>query len=162
MQFNLTFSSSVKMILRLLLTKLKSFFLVFINIFNRALCCFRKRRRSVCDGIQLTHVGVVSNNDKGDFQNWSDSWDENSINEPKTIQDHIDLYRKQKQTAKQQLENEQLQQQTEQLSFFDDMAPKITKQTKILINSDRKDKSRMVTNRLNFTGDESDIIVGGT
>lgn len=75
---------------------------------------------------------------------------------PQTVQDHIELYRKQK--AMPQRQHDDLPPE-EQLNFFQDMTPKITRQTKVLlVNKDRNstaegDSNASPTSRLNFVGD---------
>ncbi|EEZ97347.1 receptor-binding cancer antigen expressed on SiSo cells [Tribolium castaneum] len=117
------------MVVSLLVNKIKHLVLFFVSVFRRALCCFRRRRRVSVDSVPLTHV--VSN-PKDIEENWA--WDEKpDYSEPKTVQDHIELYRKRKVEAQQQAEVPP----EERLDFFEDMAPKITKQTKVFINTDR-------------------------
>ncbi|XP_044262337.1 receptor-binding cancer antigen expressed on SiSo cells isoform X2 [Tribolium madens] len=118
------------MVVSLLVNKIKHLVLFFVSVFKRALCCFRRRRRVSVDSVPLTHVGVVSNQK----ENWA--WDDKpDYSEPKTVQDHIELYRKRKVDAQQQSEVPA----EERLDFFEDMAPKITKQTKVFIKTDREE-----------------------
>lgn len=115
------------MVVSLLVNKIKHLVLFFVSIFRRALCCFRRRRRVSVDSVPLTHVGVISN--QKEEENWA--WDDKpSYSEPKTVQDHIELYRKRK------VEQPEVPPE-ERLDFFEDMAPKITKQTKVYVNTDR-------------------------
>lgn len=132
-----------------LVQKLKSFILFFIGIFRRALCCFRRKRHPSCDSIPLTTIGVIPNN-AAEFESWN-SWEDtaNSIKsdtfKPNSVQDHIEQYRHQKaMLARQKSESRE----TEQENFFEDMTPKITRQTKVYLNSDDNDNSRNVTSRL--------------
>lgn len=117
------------MVFMIAVMKLKSLILYIIAAFRRALCCFRRRRQVSCDADQLTHVGVVSN--QNEFENWSE-WEQTQLDcrKPESIQEHIELYRKQKTQAilEQSKENELNEQ-----DFFGDMAPKITRQKKVLI-----------------------------
>lgn len=118
----------------IILKKLKSLILFLIATFRRALCCFRRRSRSsINEDDQLTHVGVVSNHVVNDFEDWS-NWNDASMEnkQPQTIQEHIDHYRKkQAQIALEQ----QLQEADNAEDLFEDMTPRITKQTKVLINN---------------------------
>lgn len=146
-----------KMIVAVLLNKIKTFIFIFVNIVRRALCCFRRRRRSSCESVPLTHV--VSNSEEGtnNFQTWED-WDTANDHKEKTVQDHIEMYRKQTQIlrqAKNELEPE------EQLNFFEDMTPNITKQTKVLINTDQSGSFKQ-SNRLNFVEDSINAIVSSS
>lgn len=47
------------MAMQFLVNRLKALFLVILGAFRRAMCCFRRRRRSSCDSIPLSAVGVV-------------------------------------------------------------------------------------------------------
>ncbi|KAJ8984754.1 hypothetical protein NQ317_005019 [Molorchus minor] len=125
------------MVLGLILNKLKSFILIFVNLFRRALCCFRRRRRSSCDSVPLTHV--VSNNEDG-LQKWGDWEDTTANNKPKTVQDHIDLYRKQAELSRKQQES-----------------PDAEEQTKILINTSQSEHATS-QNRLNVVDDSLNVI----
>ncbi|KAJ8937373.1 hypothetical protein NQ314_011921 [Rhamnusium bicolor] len=142
------------MILTVLLNKIKSFILIFVNLFRRALCCLRGRRRSSCDSVPLTHVISNGEEAKGDFQNWGDWEDTGANSKPKTVHDHIELYRKQAQVARQGQESPDPE---EQLNFFEDMTPKITKQTKILINTNQGESGNSL-NRLNFVEDSVNAV----
>lgn len=125
------------MILTVFLNKLKSLVFIIISIFRRALVCL-KRRHSNCDVVPLTHV--ISNAEHS--SNWEEWEEENSNQCPKTVQDHINLYRKQK--------FQLVSDPEEQLNFFNDMTPNITKQTKVLLNNDFSSNSNShSTNRLN-------------
>ncbi|KAJ8940953.1 hypothetical protein NQ318_006804 [Aromia moschata] len=141
------------MIVTVLLNKIKSLLLIFANLFRRALCCFRRRRRSSCDTVPLTHV--ISNSEqegKAEFQNWGE-W-EDCDSKPKTVQDHIELYRKQAEKLKQQQDAPDSE---EQLNFFEDMAPKITRQTKVLIDTGHCEGGG-ASNRLNFIEDAVSVV----
>lgn len=134
------------MIFSFFLNKLKSLVFVIISIFRRALVCI-KRRHSKCEVIPLTHV--VSNTEHS--SNWEEWEEENSSQEPKTVQDHINLYRKQK--------FQLVSDPEEQLNFFEDMTPHITKQTKILLNKDFSNGIHsQSTNRLNILEDTVNIL----
>lgn len=129
------------MVLALIGNKLKHFFLFFVGLFRRALCCFRRRRRPSFDAVPLTDVGVVSNSQNVDLEGWN--WEERpDFSEPKTVQDHIDLYRKKKSEAQKQAEEGAPE------NFFEDMTPRITRQTKVLVNTGRMEGE--TTNGLNF------------
>lgn len=140
------------MILSFFLNKLKSLVFVFISIFRRALFCL-KRRNSNCDVIPLTHVISTSEENSPE---WVD-WDDGNLNKgPTTVQDYINLYRNQKVQCMKQSDHSP--DPEEQLNFFEDMTPNITKQAKILVNSDlnnsRKNNS---SNRLNLI--ENNVII---
>ncbi|KAK5649605.1 hypothetical protein RI129_000634 [Pyrocoelia pectoralis] len=111
---------------------LKSFFFFIISIFKRALCCFRRRKR-VNEFVPLTQVGVISDHNtvSTELDNWSD-WNEPVTvrSKPNTVQEQIEYYRQQAIAARQV--KEELPEVQEH--FFDDMAPTITKQTKVYIN----------------------------
>lgn len=140
------------MIVAVLLNKIKSFIFIFVNIFRRALCCFRRRRRSSCESVPLTHV--VSNNEEGKqaLQTWDDWGDDRK---EKTVQDHIEMYRKQTQVLRQSKSESDSE---EQLNFFEDMTPNITKQTKVLISTDQGGSFKN-SNRLNFVEDSISAVV---
>jgi hypothetical protein len=129
------------MVVAVLINKIKHFLLFVVSIFRRALCCFRRRRRSSFDSVPLTHVGVVANhNDPEEPWTWEEKLE---YAEPKTVQDHIELYRKRKIDAQQQAKDEA----EERADLFEDMTPKITKQTKVFVNTERRESSG--ANRLN-------------
>lgn len=138
------------MIGTIVFNKIKSFILVFLNLFRRALCCFRRRRRNSCDTVPLTHVGVVSN-DNTIQQSGAESWSDWDDDKPKTVQDHIEMYRKQACTKVEEPTVE------EEQNFFEDMAPKITKTSKIYVSKDNENVSS--GSRLNFSGDNVTILV---
>lgn len=144
------------MIFSLLIAKIKGFFLFIINIFRRALCCIRKRKRSCSESVPLTQV-VSSIELSNDIQDWTD-WSNDAIvdKKPKTVQDYIALYRKQNLKAHSTEAEENVE---DQLNFFEDMAPQITKQTKVLIRNKNDDNSsRNFNNRLNAI-DSVNVIV---
>jgi hypothetical protein len=129
------------MVVAVLINKIKHFLLFVVSIFRRALCCFRRRRRSSFDSVPLTHVGVVANhNDPEEPWTWEEKLE---YAEPKTVQDHIELYRKRKIDAQQQAKDEA----EERADLFEDMTPKITKQTKVFVNTERRESGG--ANRLN-------------
>ncbi|XP_053971401.1 receptor-binding cancer antigen expressed on SiSo cells-like [Hylaeus anthracinus] len=121
------------MAVEFLVNRLKALVVLLLGIFKRAMCCLRRRRRSSCDSIPLSTVGVVPNNTT-ESEQW-DQWEENPVvvvpDRPvNTIQAKIEQYRQQASKSSEPTE-EQLP------NFFEDMTPKITKQTKILV----KDKA---------------------
>lgn len=73
----------------------------------------------------------------------------------KTVQDHIEMYRKQAHTLKQSKAEPETE---EQLNFFEDMTPNITRQTKLFINTDQGGGFKH-SNRLNFVEDSISAIV---
>ncbi|XP_051155899.1 receptor-binding cancer antigen expressed on SiSo cells isoform X1 [Leptopilina boulardi] len=130
------------MALQFLVNRLKALFLLLLGAFRRAMCCFRRRRRSSCDSIPLSAVGVVPDllNNREELVQW-EQWEENPVvivsNKPiNPIQEKIDQYRQQ--VFKPPSPEEELHP-----NFFEDMTPNITKQTKILI---RDKKSENVNN----------------
>lgn len=144
------------MIFTVLLNKLKSLVLIFINLFRRALCCFRRRKLSNCEAVPLTHV--VSSSESEDttrLQNWGD-WDD-GIKEPKTVQDHIEIYRKRKTQVMR--ESQEIINPEDQSKFFEDMTPNITKQTKLYLNTKQINDSENSLNRLNFSEDALQAVV---
>ncbi|XP_023717279.1 receptor-binding cancer antigen expressed on SiSo cells isoform X2 [Cryptotermes secundus] len=128
------------MAIAFMVNRLKALFLFLLGVVKRALCCFRRRRRASGDPIPLTAVGVVPNNfnsvEGPDLQSWN-SWDENPVSViterlQNTVQQQIDLYRQQ--AARHMSESEE-----PQPDFFEDMAPRITKQTKIILKDDERE-----------------------
>lgn len=122
------------MAISFIVNRLKALFLLVLGVVKRALCCFRRRRRASGDPIPLTAVGVVPNNvssiEGSDLQSWN-TWEDNPVSvvterSQSTIQQHIDLYRQQ--STRHESESEE-----PQPDFFEDMAPHITKQTKIIL-----------------------------
>lgn len=147
------------MIVLILLNKLKSFLLIFVHLFNRALCCIRRKRRPSFsdDSVPLTHVGVISDrNPMDDASNWTDWGAENDLQHPQTVQDHIELYRKQKAIAQQNLNETN----DENLNFFEDMTPKIQRPPKLFIptTSGAGSAHGQFNNRLNFAGDVANLV----
>lgn len=49
------------MAVEFLVNRLKALVLLLFGVFRRAMCCLRRRRRSSCDSIPLSAVGVVPN-----------------------------------------------------------------------------------------------------
>lgn len=131
----------------MVLKKILSVFLFLITLFRRALCCFGRRRVSV-DFVPLTHVGIVVNNVKecdaaGDlqaWQNWGDA-NESKPREPRTVEEHIEFYRKQQALARSNSEDSENGEQ----DFFEDMAPKVTKQTKVVVGVKDEDVDSLST-----------------
>nr|CAI5863866.1 unnamed protein product [Callosobruchus analis] len=143
------------MIISVVVNKIKYLIVLIVNLFRRALCCFKRRRRdSNSDCVPLTHV--VSGRDEESFQNWE--WEENLAHqEPKTVQDHIELYRKKKTQAVLSKESNELE---EQLNFFEDMTPNITKQMKVVLNTDQHHEANQNSgNRLNFDENSVNAII---
>lgn len=137
--------SLVLMAITIILTKVKTLVLFFITLFKRALCCFHRRRYSSGENVPLTHVDIVSNFEKctDTSQSW-EPWDkdicESNDGRVRTVDEQIELYRKQAAAACQP------QEVSEEEYFFDDMEPKITKQKKVLLNTasqGRNDTSRL-------------------
>ncbi|XP_033230643.1 receptor-binding cancer antigen expressed on SiSo cells [Belonocnema kinseyi] len=128
------------MAVEFLINRLKALILVIVGAFRRAMCCFRRRRRSSCDSIPLSAIGVVPNltNNRGELIQW-EQWEENPVvvvpDKPiNPIQEKIEQYRQQASRPTDPSEEEQ------QPNFFEDMTPRITRQTKILIR-DKKSNS---------------------
>ncbi|XP_035731313.1 receptor-binding cancer antigen expressed on SiSo cells-like [Vespa mandarinia] len=122
------------MAVEFLVNRLKALVLLLFGVFRRAMCCLRRRRRSSCDSIPLSAVGVVpnaSNNSNTELEKW-DHWEENPVvvvpDKPvNMVQSKIEQYRQQVTKSTEPPMEEQ------QPNFFEDMTPKITRQTKILI-----------------------------
>ncbi|KYM85184.1 PREDICTED: receptor-binding cancer antigen expressed on SiSo cells [Atta cephalotes] len=128
------------MAVEFLMNRLKALFVLLFGIFKRAMCCLRRRRRSSCDSVPLSTVGVVPNvlTSSTELEQW-DKWEENPIvvipDKPvNTIQAKIEQYR-------QQVIKPPESPTEEQLNFFEDMTPKITRQAKILIKDKHADGS---------------------
>nr|CAH7728635.1 unnamed protein product [Callosobruchus chinensis] len=143
------------MIISVVVNIIKCLIALVANLFRRVLCCFKRRRRdsnSECE--PLTHV--VSSGDEESFQNWE--WEEKLAHkEPKTVQDHIELYRKQKTQAVLSKESNELE---EQLNFFEDMTPHITKQMKVVLDTNEQHKANQTSgNRLNFDENSVNAII---
>lgn len=137
------------MIFSFLINKIKSLAFIFITIFRKALCCIKRRRTSNCDAIPLTHVISNSGDQATDWNNWED---ENLSREPKTVQDHIDLYRKRKTQFSKEPDTE------EQINFFEDMTPHIMRQTKLFVNKGSTIKNDII-NRLSVMEDNVNVVV---
>ncbi|XP_069699763.1 receptor-binding cancer antigen expressed on SiSo cells [Periplaneta americana] len=131
------------MAIAFMVNRLKALFLLLLGVVKRALCCFRRRRRASGDPIPLTGVGIVPNNvtsseDRSapDLQSWN-SWDENPVSvitdrSQNAVQQQIEMYRQQ--AARHGSESEE-----PQPDFFEDMTPRITKQTKFLVKDKEAD-----------------------
>ncbi|KAG7202172.1 hypothetical protein KM043_015854 [Ampulex compressa] len=105
------------------------------------MCCLRRRRRSSCDSIPLSAVDVVPDilKNPNESEQW-DQWEENPIvvvpDKPvNAVQAKIEQYRQQTSKQPEQPADEQLP------NFFEDMTPKITRQTKILIKDKRSENA---------------------
>ncbi|KYN43006.1 hypothetical protein ALC56_02811 [Trachymyrmex septentrionalis] len=128
------------MAVEFLMNRLKALFVLLFGIFKRAMCCLRRRRRSSCDSVPLSTVGVVPNvlTSSTELEQW-DKWEENPVvvipDKPvNTVQAKIEQYRQQVIKAPESPTEEQL-------NFFEDMTPKITRQAKILIKDKHADGS---------------------
>ncbi|KYQ56352.1 hypothetical protein ALC60_04759 [Trachymyrmex zeteki] len=128
------------MAVEFLMNRLKALFVLLFGIFKRAMCCLRRRRRSSCDSVPLSTVGVVPNvlTSSTELEQW-DKWEENPVvvipDKPvNTVQAKIEQYR-------QQVIKPPETPTEEQLNFFEDMTPKITRQAKILIKDKHADGS---------------------
>lgn len=143
------------MFLRIITTKIKAIFFFFLSLLRRALCCFRRRRRPSTDAVPLTHVGVVSSN-KTPSEEWTD-WNV-AFNEtkPNTVQDHIEIYRKQLAAARQAREEET---QQEEQDLFGDMAPKITRQKKVFVDHSQPTEQVNSSSRLSLEPDALGVTV---
>lgn len=122
------------------MNRLKALLMLLFGMFKRAMCCLRRRRRSSCDSVPLSTVGVVPNalTSSTELEQW-DKWEENPVvvipDKPvNTIQAKIEQYR-------QQVIKPPDSPTEEQLNFFEDMTPKFTRQTKILIKDKHADGS---------------------
>ncbi|KYN13866.1 PREDICTED: receptor-binding cancer antigen expressed on SiSo cells [Trachymyrmex cornetzi] len=131
------------MAVEFLMNRLKALFVLLFGIFKRAMCCLRRRRRSSCDSVPLSTVGVVPNvlTNSTELEQW-DKWEENPVvvipDKPvNTVQAKIEQYR-------QQVIKPPESPTEEQLNFFEDMTPKITRQAKILIKDKHADGSRNI------------------
>lgn len=118
-----------------IVNRLKALVVLLLGVFRRAMCCLRRRRRSSCDSIPLAAVGVVPNaNNTVESEQW-DQWEENPVvvvpDKPvNAIQAKIEQYRQQASKPADVPEEQHT-------NFFEDMTPRITRQTKILV----KDKA---------------------
>ncbi|XP_012251646.1 receptor-binding cancer antigen expressed on SiSo cells [Athalia rosae] len=122
------------------MNRIKALLLLILGIFRRAMCCFRRRRRSSCESIPLLAVGVVPNNVNNhvELEQWA-QWEENPVvvvpDKPENIvQAKIEQYRQQVAKPPEPHDEEV------QPDFFEDMTPRITRQTKILIRSKPKEE----------------------
>ncbi|KAL0121766.1 hypothetical protein PUN28_006910 [Cardiocondyla obscurior] len=126
------------MAMEFLINRLKALLVLLFGLFKRAMCCLRRRRRSSCDSVPLSAIGVIPNvlTSSTEIEHW-DKWEENPVvvipDKPiNTVQAKIDQYRQQVMKPPDTLTEEQL-------NFFEDMTPKITRQTKILIKDKHAD-----------------------
>uniref|UniRef100_A0A1B6LXV1 Receptor-binding cancer antigen expressed on SiSo cells n=1 Tax=Graphocephala atropunctata TaxID=36148 RepID=A0A1B6LXV1_9HEMI len=145
------------MVLEVVVNKLKKLILVIFGLIKRSLCCFKRRRRSSCESILLTDVGVgtpihgkVQNNDA----DWT--WEDpvGVVSEPNSIQHHIEMYRQQSSRAHPEKVEEP------QPDFFEDMVPRITKQTKLHLRPQTYDQDQNASSRLNFVPETLATMVG--
>ncbi|KAL6440516.1 hypothetical protein ACFW04_003199 [Cataglyphis niger] len=120
------------MAVEFLINRLKALLVLLFGIFKRAMCCLRRRRRSSCDCEPLSTVGVIPNvlTNSTELEQW-DKWEENPVvvipDKPvNTVQAKIEQYR-------QQVVKPPETPTEERLNFFEDMTPRITRQTKVLI-----------------------------
>ncbi|XP_043250009.1 receptor-binding cancer antigen expressed on SiSo cells [Colletes gigas] len=127
------------MAVEFIVNRVKALVVLLLSVFRRAMCCLRRRRRSSCDSIPLSAVGVVPNTlNTTESEQW-DQWEENPVvvvpDRPvNTIQAKIDQYRQQ---ASKSLELTEEQQP----NFFENMTPKITMQTKVLVKDKASDNA---------------------
>ncbi|KAK9297050.1 hypothetical protein QLX08_009143 [Tetragonisca angustula] len=137
------------MAVEFLVNRLKALMVVLLGIFRRAMCCLRRRRRSSCDSIPLSTVGVVpntiNNTAQPELEHW-DQWEENPVvvvpDRPvNVIQAKIEQYRQQVSKPPESAEEQQP-------NFFENMTPKITTQTKILVKD--KDSENVSWNASKF------------
>ncbi|ENN78033.1 hypothetical protein HUJ04_006138 [Dendroctonus ponderosae] len=139
-----------------LLFKLKSFFLVFSNVFRRTLCCFRKRRNSFSETVQLTHVVTSGSEDPPTWSDWGN--DQFRDNKPKTVHDYIEQYREQAvkartgETADGNAEDRE--------DYFEDMTPQIRRQAKVLIGNRNGNGGSHVNSRLSAIQDPLNVATG--
>lgn len=131
------------MAVKFLLDRLRALFFMLLGFVKRALCCFRRRRRTSCDPIPLTAVGVVPNKDTDildernvpDIQSWN-SWDDSPssvVTEKNSVQEKIEMYRQKARQNSEEIEP--------QPDFFQDMTPRITKPPKILLKNESDNQS---------------------
>lgn len=138
-----------------LFNKIKSCFLLLFAAFQRAMCCFRRRRRYSGEVEPLTHVVTAQNSSKagGDMEGWND-W--NFTNrKPQTVKDHIEIYRQQKQTLLQRQQSDECMQEE---NFFEDMTPKITKQKKLLLQNNDDGNNGLSLNSYSLQADSTMVI----
>ncbi|XP_015589772.1 receptor-binding cancer antigen expressed on SiSo cells [Cephus cinctus] len=141
------------MAVEFLVNRMKALFVILLGVFRRAMCCFRRRRRSSCDSIPLSAVGVVPNivNERMESEQW-DQWEENPVvvvpDKPLNIvQTKIEQYRQQVTKSPETPEEEH------QLNFFEDMTPKITKQTRVLVRDKRKEDGELNSSKFAVSTD---------
>lgn len=134
-----------------LFNKIKSVFLLLFAAFQRAMCCFRRRRRYSGDVAPLTHVVTAQSGSSkagGDMEGWND-W--NFTNrKPQTVKDHIEVYRQQKQSL---LQRQQSGENLQEDNFFEDMTPRITKQKKLLLQNNEEANSGVGLNSFSLQAD---------
>jgi len=114
-----------------MIKQLKALVLLLIHLFQRALCCFKRRRRYSESSEPLSHV-VVNHGlgeSKDELHQWND-W-EFMNKKPASVSEHIDYYRQQQAKLLKKVEEEEAQQ--EDVDLFKDMTPKIIRQEKVLI-----------------------------
>lgn len=130
-----------------LLNKVKLLFLCIINAVRRSFCCFQ-RRKVVSEPIVLTDVVSTSSYPRPkDDTNWNVDWDVDGNRKPSTIQEHIEYYRETKQKA---AHPEVDKTEDENLNFFQDMAPKIVPQKKVVLQTKSK-TSNEISSRLKLS-----------
>ncbi|XP_066146840.1 receptor-binding cancer antigen expressed on SiSo cells [Euwallacea fornicatus] len=132
-----------------LIFKLKAFLLHFINIFRRALCCFRRRKLSYSDSEQLTHV--VSNDLDNEPSTWTEWNTETFKDKPRTVQDYIEQYREQ--TIKARTEKPEENSKDEDL--FESMTPQIKAPRKVLVSTENDQTHQLKNNRLSVMSENS-------
>lgn len=102
-----------------------------------------------CDSVPLTAVGVISDFPRqavGELENWN-NWEDNNTNyKPNSIQEHIEYYRQQAMAARSISETEEEIKE----DFFQDMTPRITRQTKVFVDSGETDASKPNPSRLSL------------
>ncbi|XP_054269797.1 receptor-binding cancer antigen expressed on SiSo cells [Macrosteles quadrilineatus] len=135
------------MALEILVNKLKKLLLFIFGLVKRSLCCFKRRRRSSCDSIPLTGVGVGTRYEgqNDDVENWT--WEEplKVVSEPNSVQHKIEMYRQQ--AFRQQPEKVE----EHDPDFFEDMTPRITRQKKVHVRSNGCEQDVGLSSRLTFS-----------
>lgn len=134
-----------------MLNKVKLLFLCIINTVRRSFCCFQRRR--VSEPIVLTDVVSTSSYPREKNDHWNIDWDMDGNKKPSTIQEHIEFYRETK--AKPAHPHEEAEENN--LNFFQDMAPKIIPQKKVVLQSKSKTPNE-ISSRLKLS-DQSFIPV---
>lgn len=130
------------MIVLVLVSKVRSLVLFFVGLFRRALCCFRRKRRLSQDDEPLVYVGVGSqshglNAGADDMSEWE--WTDGEVKKaPSSVQEHIELYRQQQALAARKVEGE-----VDVKDLFEDMTPRITRQTKVLIGGGVREEKKI-------------------